>query len=56
MFYKFKLMKAGLKYIGTSDVAKNKKGILYVSEDELNQLAVDAITNIKDVKNMKGII
>lgn len=55
MYYKFKLVKTGLKYLGTSDVAKNKKGILYVNEDELNQLAVDAITNIKDVKDLKGI-
>ena len=56
MYYKFKLVKTGLKYLGTSEVAKNKKGILYVNEDELSQLAVDAITNIKDVKDMKGII
>lgn len=52
MYYKFKLVKTGLKYLGTSDVAKNKKGILYVNEDELSQIAPDAITNIKALKDL----
>lgn len=53
MYYKFKLVKTGLKYLGTSDVAKNKKGILYVTADELDKLAPEVITNPKD---MKGIV
>lgn len=56
MYYKFKLVKSGLKYLGVSSTSKNKKGILYVNDDELSKIAIDSITNISDIKDLKGII
>lgn len=56
MFYMFKITKTGLKYLGISPVEKKEKNILYATESDLGQIAIDSITNIKDIKDLKGII
>lgn len=52
IFYKFKLLKTGLKYLGTSEIEKNKKGILYVNEGDLDKLSIEVIINPKDMKEI----
>lgn len=56
MYYKFKILKTGLRFLGISPVEKDKKDILYVNEKDLYKIAVDSITNIKDIKDLKGMI
>lgn len=49
MFYMFKIMKSGLKFLGKTKIQNNKKNILYVTEDELNKISPEVITNLKDL-------
>ena len=53
MFYMFKIMKSGLKFIDKVKTQDNRKNILYLTEDEIEKISPEVITNFKD---MKGIV
>lgn len=50
MFFKFKIVKDGLKYLGTCNVADNKKNIIYMTEEDLNKISPEVITNFNSIK------
>ena len=39
MFYKFKITKTGLKFLGKTSTEKEKKGILYLTEQDIERLS-----------------
>lgn len=52
MFYKMKIVKAGLRYLGVSLTKKDEKGIIYLTEQEMARIAPEVITNPKAMKEI----
>lgn len=49
MFYMFKIMKTGLKFLDKVKTQDNRKNVLYLTEEELNKISPEVITNPKDM-------
>lgn len=52
MFYKFKIVKDGLKFLGTSRISENKKNIIYISESDIGKISPEIITNPSSLKEV----
>lgn len=53
MFYKFKIVKDGLKFLGTSRVSEEyKKNIIYISESDIGKISPEIITNPSSLKEV----
>ena len=52
MFYRMKIVKSGLRYLGISLVKKDEKGIIYLTEQELDKISPEVITNPKAIKEV----
>jgi len=52
MFYKMKIVKSGLRYLGLSLTKKDEKDIVYLTEQEMARIAPEVITNPKAMKEI----
>lgn len=52
MFYVFKIVKSGLKFMGYSKTQENEKNTIYITRDDLNKISPEIITN---PNAMKGV-
>lgn len=52
MFFKFKIVKDGLKFLGKANSQGLEKNIVYVSEADLDRLSPEVITNLNTLKEV----
>lgn len=48
----FKIMKSGLKFIGTSNVQESKKNVFYATKEELTKISPETIINFNAIKEV----
>lgn len=52
MYYMFKIVKSGLKFLGTSKADEGKKNVIYINQDDLKKISKEVITNLSRLREV----